>query len=268
MEIPDSQSEKIVYYCESMKVFGDKMVNEMGYKRYNPKTDLNKKVFFEGLYFEQDYKVFQKHEGEKIVYFNGSDVKRLLRKLSWMKIILSTKATYLCQSKWQLPLLKAIGVKIKHFPIYFGDLSKFKVCYKHSKKPHMYITSHTGRDNEYGVDKILRVAPLVKDITFHIFGSEGVDTDNVKYHGWVEEKIMDKQIQKFHGAIKGGSDGISQTLTKSIMMGQYPISYKKIDGVSYAPTDTDFIKQLNRIKRMKKPNLKLRDKYLNYYKSI
>jgi len=268
MEIPDSQSEKIVYYCESMKFFGEKMINKMQYKQYNPKTDIDKKVFFQGLYFEQDYKVFQEHKGEKTVFWNGSDVKRLLSSLSWMKIILSTKATHWCQSNWNLPLLEAIGVEVEHHPIYFGDLSKYEVCYKHSKKPHFFVTSHPGRGKAYGIDKILRVAPLVKDITFHIYGSEGKDLDNVKYHGRVEEKVMDKQIQKFQGAIKGGSDGVSETLAKSIMMGQYPISYKEIDGVSYAPTDTDFIKQLNRVKRMKKPNLKLRDKYLNYYKSI
>ncbi|HCC67905.1 TPA: hypothetical protein DEP90_01665 [Patescibacteria group bacterium] len=268
MEIPSSQSEKIVYYSRAMEVFGERMISEMGYKQYNSQTDLNKKVFFQGLYFNEDYEVLKRHRGEKIIYFNGSDAKRLLMSLSWMKTLLSTKATFLCQSTWNLPLLRAIGIKVKHYPIFFGNLKKLKVSYKQSDKPHMFMTSHTGRDKEYGIDKVLRVAPQVPDITFHIFGSEGENLDNVIYHGWIEEKEMDKQIRTFQGAIKGGSNGVSETLAKSIMMGQYPISYKKIDGVWYAPTDEEFMKFLNKVKKMKEPNLVLRDKYLNYYKSI
>jgi len=119
------------------------------------------------------------------------------------------------------------------------------------------------------VDKIERVASKVPDITFHIYGEENTtNNDNVIYHGWVDEEIMNEEIKEYQGAIKGGSNGISITLVKSIMMGQYPISYQKIKGIWYAPDDSSFIKQLNRLKTVTEPNLKLRKLYLNHFKPI
>ena len=50
-------------------------------------------------------------------------------------------------------------------------------------------------------------------------------------------------------------------------MGQYPISFKKIDGVWYAPDDIKLIGRLSKLKDQKKPNIKLRNKYLTYFKT-
>jgi hypothetical protein len=259
----------IVYYSEGMKHFGERMVEDMNFKRYNPETDKDKEVFFQGLYFEQDYRAFIEHKGRKILYWNGSDILRMLQIPKWKQIIQSTPARHLCHSYWQQEVLRRIGLEVEIYPIFFGNLEDFEVCFKPSKKPQVYMTSHDGRGEEYGVDRIERVAPKVPDVTFHIYGEENsTDNDNVIYHGWVDEEIMNEEIKEYQGAVKGGSNGISVTLIKSSMMGQYPISYEKIEGLWHAPDDKNFIKQLNRLKDMKEPNLKLRKKYLNHFKPI
>jgi hypothetical protein len=175
----------------------------------------------------------------------------------------------MCHSYWQQEVMRRVGIDVEIHPIFFGDLSKFQVCFKPSKTPQVYITSHNGRGTEYGVDVIERVASRVPDVTFHIYGEENTsENDNVVYHGWVDENVMDEEIKEYQGAIKGGSNGVSITLIKSIMMGQYPISFKKIKGVWHAPDDEEFIKQLKRLKTVSEPNMKLREMYLNHFKPI
>ena len=257
----------IVYYSEGMKHFGENMVKYMGFKRYDPKTDINKKVFFQGLYHEQDYQTFANHMGERVLYWNGSDVLRTLMQGTWLWLIQHTPAEHLCHSYWQQEVLRRVGVKVKIFPIFFGDLRRYQVHYEQSDTPQVFLTSHNGRDEDYGVDIVERIAPKVPDITFHIYGAENeTDNKNVVYHGWVKEEKMDKETRKFQGCIKGGSGGISITLIKSIMMGQYPISFNKIKGIWHAPDDESFIKQLNKLKDQYSPNLKLRKQYLNHFK--
>lgn len=263
----EDSNDKVVYYCDGMKFFGDRMVKYMGFKRYDPIIDIDKKVFFEGLYFDKDYDVFEKHKGKRVVYWNGSDVLRLQSNPKWQKILLSKEARHLCQSKWHLPILKDMGINAEYYPIFFGDLNKYQVSFKPSKTPHVYMNCHQDREKDYGVDIVRKIASKVLDITFHIYGCTGEDLPNLKYHGVVEEEVMDKEIKEFQGCIKGGSDGISQVLTKCIFMGQYPISYKEIDGVWYAPTEKELVTQLNRLKRQTKPNIKLRERYKNYYKT-
>ena len=260
---------KIVYYSDGMKHFGENMVKSMGFKRYDPNTDREKEVFFQGLYYEVDYQTFAEHRGKRTLYWNGSDVLRTIMNGPWLWLIKSCPARHLCHSYWQQEVLRRLGIEVEIYPIFFGDLSQFQECFKASKTPQVFVTSHNSRGEEYGVDVIEEVAPSVPDITFHVYGAED-DTrnDNVIYHGWVNEEIMDKEIEQYQGAIKGGSDGISITLIKSIMMGQYPISFKKIKGVWHAPDKESFIKQLNRLKDQTEPNYRLRKMYLNHFKPI
>lgn len=259
--------EKIVYYSSGMKHFGEQMVRYMGFRLYNPQTDIDKEVFFQSLYFDPDYEIFKNHKGKRILYWNGSDILRTLMSPKWLKIIKDCPAKYLCHSPWQKEVLRRIGLDVKIHPLFFGDINNYPISYKQSDKPHIYMTSHTGRDKEYGVDIIERVASSLPEFTFHIYGSEAkTKNKNVIYHGWVHEDVMDKDIRNYHGCFKGGSDGIAITLMKCILMGQYPISLQKIEGVRHAPDDKTLIKMLKNIKEKEKPNYNLRKQYLNHFK--
>lgn len=259
--------EKIVYYSQGMKHFGETMIRDMGYRRYDPQTDRNKEVFFQGLYFQEDYITFQQHLGKRVLYWNGNDVIRTLTTPHWLAVILTTPAQHYCNSYWQREVWRRLGVNVKVSPIFFGDINNYPITYKKSDTPHIYMTSHTGRDREYGVDIIERVASSLPEFTFHIYGSEGKSENwNVIYHGWVEGEEMDTDIKGFQGCFKGGSNGIAITLMKSILLGQYPISSEKIEGVWHAPDDKSLIRMLRKLKKQEDPNHKLRAKYINYFK--
>lgn len=259
--------EKIVYYSSGMQHFGKRMVEDMEFRKYNPQTDRNKEVFFQGLYFQEDYIAFQQHLGKRVLYWNGNDVIRALTTPHWLTIILNTPARHLCHSYWQKEVWRRLGIEVEIYPIFFGNINNFPITYKRSDTPHVYITSHDGRGKEYGVDVIERVAPLVPEITFHIYGEKNSSPNtNVIYHGWVEESEMDADIKGYHGCIKGGSDGIAITLMKCILLGQYPISYQKIEGVWHAPDDKTLVKMLKKLKKQEEPNYKLREQYINHFK--
>ena len=258
-------TDKIVYYCDGMKVFGDSMIKYMGYRRYTPE-DVNKEVFFEGLYFQQDYNVLNNHKGKCIVYWNGSDVKRLIKNPQWQEIVKSKDITHLCQSKISVEELKTIGIESTHYPIFFGDINKYQVSYKHSNNPQVVLNSHPGRWKEYGVDTIEEIAPQLPDVTFHIYGSTRETTNpNVIYHGWVEESVMDEELKGMQCVIKGDYSGISQTMTKAGLMGLYVISMGEADFAYRAETKEELISQINTLKDMKEPNMELRNNFLQYY---
>lgn len=93
-----------------------------------------------------------------------------------------------------------------------------------SKTPQVYMTCNEGRETEYGVPQVLEKAKELPEITFHIYGINGQNTENVIYHGWIEEEQMDKEIKNFQGCIRViRHDGFSQTAMKSMLMGQYII---------------------------------------------
>ena len=258
-------SGKSVYYCEGMKLFGESIVKHYGYKRYDPTTDIDAPTLFEGLYFQQCYDAFKNHKGERTVYWNGSDVYRAMTNPSWQKILKETPATHLCGSAAYIPELASIGVKATHHPLLFGDITSYELSYKHSENPQVYMTAHPGREREYGVPLAIQVAKET-GVRFHIYGLEGESTGEIIFHGFIDPTIMDKEIQEFQGAVKFiARDGISQTVAKSCLLAQYPMSVNKIEKVWHTPTKNELVAYLNKLKDQKEPNIELRNHYLEVF---
>ena len=260
---------KRVYYCDGMKTFGEKMIQELGYIKYNPDLDIHKNVFFEGLYFEEDYQVFNKHIGYSIVFWNGSDILRLTDNKKLLQY-LKKPAIHLCHHTTDLERLLKLGIKAMVYPLFFGKINKYQLSYKQKSSPDVYLTCHPGREQEYGIPLMYELAKVLPNVWFHIYGvngiSEGIFTENVVYHGLVQQDKMDAEISHFQGAIKLlNAEGISQTVLKSCFMGQYPISINKIDGVAYAPDISSMIKHIGNLRNKKEPNIELRMRYLNIY---
>jgi len=248
-----------------MKLFGESIVKHYGYKRYNPKTDIDKPTLFEGLYFQECYDLFKNHKGERTVYWNGSDVYRALSNPAWQKILKETPATHLCGSAAYIPELATIGVQGIHHPLLFSDVNFFKIAYKHSNKPQVYMTAHPGREDEYGVPLAIELAKET-GVIFHIYGLEGKSTDTVIYHGFVAPEVMDEEIKEYQGAVKLiARDGISQTVAKSCLLAQYPMSVNKIEKVWHTPTKKELLVALNKLKLMSQPNIGLRQHYLKIF---
>jgi len=259
-----AEYEKKVYYCEAMKTFGEKIKMP----RYNSQTDIYSPVFFQGLYFEEDYQTFLNHKGIKQVFWNGSDVLRMLYNPNWIEIIRTFKTEHTCHNKQLQDELASVGIRARIKPIFFSEIEKYPLSYVYSETPQVYMTCNDGREEEYGVNQVLEIAEETPDIKFHIFGINGQNTDNVIYHGWVEEDEMINLIKNFQSCLRRNKhDGFSQTVMKSILMGQYPIVYNFINGVWQAQTKEELKEKLKLLKEQKEPNFKLREKYLEILNS-
>jgi hypothetical protein len=118
------------------------------------------------------------------------------------------------------------------FDQYSGTIQKNIIPIKEPFTKDVYITSHPGREDEYGEPMINSIAAVLSDWRFHIFGTEKLMQvcDNVTYHGKVPEEEMD-EITKKHAAtirwkhINGRHwDGVSQTVIKALLRGQMAIT--------------------------------------------
>jgi len=228
LKIEDDNSEAILlrartnnmmqkYYCKGMSFYGDKIK----LSKYNNQEDT---TLFLGLYFDADYNVFKNHRGKRIIFWNGSDVTRMLRSSNRIGIIRSIKAEHYCHNEQLQKELKSKGINAEITPIFFGDKKDYQISYKHSDNPKVFICAHPGREMEYGIPTVIELSKELSGIEFHIYGVDGDGVNNVFYHGQIEESVMDKQIQNYQACLRlNKHDGVSQIVLKSKMMGLYPI---------------------------------------------
>jgi len=205
------------YYCSGMSFYGDKIP----LKFYNnDKED----TLFSALYFENDYKVFKLHKGRRMVFFNGSDVSRLLCNTKWIEIIQNYPAEHYCHNKQLQDELKSVGIDATIVPLFFGNKEDYQVCYKPSTSPRIFMNAHPGREQEYGVDKCLQLAINFEEYEFHIYGIDGENKINVIYHGQIPEAQMDEEIRNYQAVLRFNEhDGMSQIVAKASLLGLYPI---------------------------------------------
>jgi len=205
------------YYCSGMQFYGDKIPLEF----YNNNTE---DTLFEGLYFQEDYDVFKNHKGRRIVFWNGSDVSRLLSSPRWIEIIQQKDAEHYCHNTQLQYELKTIGIDAMIVPLFFGDKKDYQICYKHSTTPELFMNAHPGREKEYGVDKCKELAIKYPYYKFHIYGINGDSKDNIIYHGQIPEEQMDKEIRNYQGCLRFNThDGMSQIVAKSSLLGLYSL---------------------------------------------
>ncbi len=242
------------YYCEGMKFYGEKIP----LAKY---IYMNEPTIFLGLYFEEDYRVFEEHISKRIVFWNGSDVSRLLDNPRWIKIIQETKANHYCHNIQLQDELKSIGVDAKIVPLFFGYKKDFQLSYR---KPEngvykVFINANEGREEEYGIPKALELAKEFKDIEFHIYGIKGINKDNVIYHGWIPEEQMNNEMMHYHGCLRFNEhDGLSQVVIKASLLGLHTIVTPSLEKAR------EEIKNLNNPKPMSLENLE----DLEWFKNI
>ena len=252
-----------IHYSKGMSFFGEKAGEILGLEKYNPKKDLRKPVLFLSLYFPEDYKVLEEHKGKKAIFWNGGDVKILANNAIYQQTIKSfPRVTHACHSALLQEELWNMGINAKIRPIFFGKKEDYPVSYKHKTKPEVYLVAHPGRLMEYGIDIIERIAPQFPDIKFHVYGVKGKDTENISFRGQVEEEVMDKEIKNFQGCLRlNNHDGLSQSVIKSVLLGQHPITTINHPEIINAPSEESLSKQLSLLAKKKSPNLKAREYY-------
>ena len=121
-------------------------------------------TLFIGLYHWVDYLKFIFTRGKITLLWCGSDILVLNRFWAW--VISHIKAQHLAENDIERDALYDKMIAPVHIqPVILTDPDKYPMSYKHSDTPHVYMNVHPGREKEYGLNIIERVAPAVKDIT-------------------------------------------------------------------------------------------------------
>ena len=270
-----------VIYCRWSQSLGDLESTHQkvwGTKEYKWWRDRKKPTVFFGLYDLRDYLALSTHKqlGKPFVLWAGSDILNLSNgfvfnngKLKWLSVLMPNilgwwlrgmlrKAEHWVENEKEREALTRCGVRVTGVcPSFLGDLTKFKVSYKHSPRPHVYLSSGQGRQLEYGWGIIERIAKKLPNITFHLYGADWkTENDNVVVHGRVSKERMNRDIKNMQAGLRlNGFDGFSEIVAKGMLMGQYIISEIGYPHALVYETEKDLIRLLNGLKHKKKPNL-------------
>lgn len=199
-------------------------------------------TLFIGLYFQEDYNTFINHTGKKVIFWNGSDVLRLLYNPDWQAIIKNDKkTTHYCHNTQLHSELMSMGIDSHIIPLFFGDKGKYTLSYEPSDPLHFYMSAHPGREEEYGVPIFIELASFYPDIKFHIYGVKGESRANITFHGQIPEQQMDEETKRYHLCLRMNKhDGESQIVIKSRLMGLHVIIETTLSSIIQRITTTDF----------------------------
>jgi hypothetical protein len=247
---------------------GKRAIEFLNFDRYDYENDRHKPTLF-WLYSYEDYKFLHLHKAKSFIFWHGIDVLYLLNnKTKFLPIIRKANPVCACHNELQKNLLAEMGIYAHVRPIFWNDVNKYGPVNKSFSKQ-AYITSHPGREEEYGEPMINAIACALPDWKFHIFGTKkNLDVcNNVLYHGRVNEDEMD-EITKNHSAtirwkhINGRHwDGVSQTVIKALLRGQMAITGIKYNFAHYAQNISDIIMCLRNYKQLNNtlPKIKLNE---------
>jgi hypothetical protein len=232
--------------------------------------DNEKPAVFFGLYGLPDFYTLWRHKGIKEVLWAGSDILHF-RDGYWLEddgaIRLDPKALaywlsrncgHWVENEVERRALLDCGIFPRVCPSFLGDVKKFKVSYKPSKKPKLYTSVSGDNFQMYGWHKINEAAANYPNIEFHLYGSNNFrcEKENVFVHGRVPKEQMNEETSKMQGALRLTEfDGFSEILAKSILWGQWPISLIEYPYMLK-------VSELDKLKNKTKPNLEGREYYL------
>ena len=249
-----------IHICVSSSIenFREKLKNRFDAPEWSLKTIYKPAVFF-GMYHKGDYLRYLIHYGPKIIFWCGSDVLNLTKNTARF-----LGGKHICENQIEQAELAKYGIQAEIRPMLF-DAAAFKeiVHFTPSSTPHVYLSAHKKSEEEYGILFIEGIAWVVPEVTFHIYGISGKSHDNIMYHGFVPSEQFDKEIKNYHAALRWNKfDGFAETLAKSALLGQYPISRIYYPHIYHAPDEKTLIKILRGLKYKTEPNYKLREYWL------
>lgn len=259
----------------AVHIFGEKIEKAWGLKGWQGWQDPDKDVLFFGMYEIQDFNVYHNHEGKKTIFWCGSDIPRIFINPERMRIVKENpEVEHWVETKLQAVELEQAGITAKIAPSFLEDINDFPLSFKPSDKPHIWLSGHPNREEEYGFDLIKKIAPSLPNITFHLYGVDNGDNrkecpQNVIYHGWVSNKQLNEEIKNYQGCIRTNQhDGFSEVPAKTMLLGQYAITFLLYEYSWKYNTEDELVALLEKLCQTKEPNIKARDYYrenLNNY---
>lgn len=248
---------KKIRVSSSISNWKDKILTRYGLKEASFLNDLFGPIIFFGCYNWRDYLRIVLHRGKRTIFWCGSD----LRDLNWCKrvIISLIKARHIVETKHgEASQLEMMGIEPEILPQFFSDPEDFQPCFRPSKTPHVFLNVHPDREKEYGLELIRKIAPFVPEVTFHIYGvSDFLDLDdkNVVYHGRMPEERFNYEIKFMQAGLRlNHFDGNSEVVMKSILLGQYPITYLIYPDIPSYNNERELLALLVELKNKKAAN--------------
>lgn len=192
-----------IYISSSISNFKEKLLKRFNCEEYRGLRDINEPTIFIGLYHWRDWFRFLRHRGKKKTLWCGSDILALGKHPIWSKLIAQSEATHYCENRVERAKLYEYGIESEIRPMIFDDPNQFEINYKWSAQPKYFATYHKGREDEYGY----------------------MDHPMVDFLTGYSEKQFNEKIKNYQGAIRFNYfDGFAESLAKSALMGQYPVS--------------------------------------------
>jgi hypothetical protein len=245
-----------------------------GTKEYEPDWHIDKPTVFFGLYDVRDYYALWRHRGKKWILWAGSDLENLKQgfafnngRLRWLSILFRGLLTrvivgilrdveHWVENHDEHDKLLAFGIESQICPSFLGDIKNFPISYKHNKRPNVYVSGHPDRESEYGFEEVQRIAKLVPECTFHLYGADWhPESQNIVCHGRVSREQFNDEIKEFQCGLRLNlSDGFSEITCKSALMGQYPIARLYSPEISHARTDEELVTHLKQLVYAYHPN--------------
>mgnify|MGYP001602558075 FL=1 len=255
-------------FCCSSSIsnWEERIQKAYGLKKYTWR-DLFHPVIFFGMYNPIDYIKLLLHQGEKTIIWCGSDI---LQTGWFFKILRKIPAQHICESsiEWGILSLMLLNKDIIQQPLFFGSVKEYPLSFIPSKTPHVFLHMNNNAETESGFYILCRVASHVPEITFHIYGKmkERRKIKNIIYHGHVPEEQFNEEIKTMQGALRlHGFDGFADTVAKSVLLGQYPITRISFPQIDTYKNEEDLIYLLRELKYKTIPNYKARRYYLKLW---
>jgi len=260
---------------QSVHQFGEKIHKVWGLEEWEGISDPEKDILFFGMYSKEDYDVFWAFGGKKTIFWCGMDILRLFQVPERIRIIKEDPETeHWVETAMQASELARVGIRAHIAPSFLEDINDFPISFKPTDKPHIYLSGHPNRGDEYGFNIAKRMAGRFPDYTFHLYGVDKEDDkndcpSNVIYHGWVLNKQFNKEIKNYQASIRTNiHDGNSEIPMKAMLMGQYAITWLPYKYAWQFHNEEELVELLQRLKGIKEPNTEARNYWrenLNQY---
>jgi hypothetical protein len=246
---------KIICISSSIENWKDKILKRYNGIEYQKKHTKDPVIFF-GLYKKADYDRFLAHKGERTVVWCGSDI---LQTGQMFRTLQKIPARHIAENEIQAGVLKLMlqtnNIEIRYN--FLSDPKDFPLCYKRSDRPHVFMHINYNAEPESGWYTIEEIAPELPKITFHIYGNmePREAPKNIVFHGYVPEEQFNKEIRWYQAGLRLHEfDGFSEIISKSILLGQHPISRIRYPKVSSYNDKDGLVALLSVLKARELPN--------------
>lgn len=256
-----------------VKQFSEKAQNVWGLKLWEGPSDPDKDLLFFGLYFQEDYDTFKNAVGNKTIFWCGSDILAMMKSPERWMAVRGENIKHYCETEVEAANLIKMSIMPEIVPSFLGNIKDYPISFQpptNGENWKLWLCGHPGRESEYGFNEAKEIPNIFDNVEVHLYGVDGKNTDKIFYHGLVSEEQLDKDIKKYHCALRGNfHDGVSEVVLKSLFLGQYPIARLPYEGVWQYKNFGELIENITKLQTMVQPNYEARSIWLkkinNFY---